>query len=314
MQRFCKLITKKLELISITEIQNIFKGRLAINEQLARFTTFRIGGVADYFVEPSDIDDLINIVKYANSHGIPYYVMGNGSNILISDEGIRGIVINLETSFNYLRHENEMITAGAGVKIAKFVDYCIQNSYAGVEMLAGIPATVGGALIMNAGAYGGETSDHVTEVKVIKNEKLKVLSKEDCGFMYRNSNLKNTVILDAAFKLPKGDKEEISQKRKELILNRNQAQPVEIPNAGCIFKNPKDNKAAKLIDECGLKGTKYGGAMVSTKHANFIVNYDNATAHDVIELVKIVKSTVREKKGIDLEMEVKLIGFEEVTI
>lgn len=301
-------------MISISEIQSLFKGRIALNEQLARFTTFRIGGVADYFVEPSDIDDVINIVKYANSHGIPYYVMGNGSNIIISDEGIRGIVINLETSFNYLRHENEMIIAGAGVKLAKFVDFCIQNSYAGVEMLAGIPATVGGALFMNAGAYGGETADHVTEVKVIKNEKLKVLSKEDCGFRYRNSNLKNTVILEATFKLPNGNKEEISQRRKELILNRNQAQPVEIPNAGCIFKNPKDNKAAKLIDECGLKGAKYGGAMVSTKHANFIVNYDNAKAHDVIELVKIVKSTVHEKTGIDLEMEVKLIGFEEVTI
>jgi len=301
-------------LISISEIQKIFKGRITLNEPLARFTTFRIGGVADYFVEPVDIDDVVNIVKYAADHGIPHYVMGNGSNILISDEGIRGVVINLETGFNYLKHENEMIIAGAGVKIAKFVDYCIQNSYAGVEMLAGIPATVGGALIMNAGAYGGETADHVTEVKVIRNGKLRTLSKEDCGFVYRSSNLKNTVILEATFKLPTGNKEEVSQKRKELILSRNQAQPVEVPNAGCMFKNPKDNKAAILIDQCGLKGTKFGGAMVSTKHANFIVNYDNATAQDVIELVKIVKNTVHQKTGIDLEMEVKLIGFEEVTI
>jgi len=301
-------------LISISEIQKIFKGKITLNEPLARYTTFRIGGEADYFVEPSDIDDVINIIKYSSEHGIPYYVMGNGSNILISDEGIRGVVINLETSFNYLRHENDMVISGAGVKIAKFVDFCIQNSYAGVEMLAGIPATVGGALVMNAGAYGGETADHVYEVKVIKNGKVKFLKKEDCGFRYRNSDLKNTVILEASFKLPQGNKEEISQRRKELIINRNQAQPVEIPNAGCVFKNPKDNKAAILIDQSGLKGKKFGGAMVSTKHANFIVNYDNATANDVIELVKIIRQTVNEKTGIELEMEVKLVGFEEVTI
>ncbi len=301
-------------MISISEIQKIFKGKITLNEPLSRFTTFRIGGDADYFVEPLDIDDAANIVKYAKEHGIPYYVMGNGSNILISDEGIRGIVINLETGFNYLRHENGKIIAGAGVKLAKFVEFCIQNSYRGVEMLAGIPATVGGALVMNAGAYGGETADHVTEVKVIKNDKLKTLTKQECGFSYRNSLLKNTVVLEAAFELVTGNKEEISQRRKELIIHRNQAQPVEIPNAGCIFKNPGDKKAAILIDTCGLKGTKFGGAMVSPKHANFIVNYDNATANDVIELVKIVKSKVKDKTGIELEMEVKLVGFEEVKV
>jgi UDP-N-acetylmuramate dehydrogenase len=300
--------------ISITEIQKIFKGRISLNEPLSRFTTFRIGGMADYFVEPADIDDVINIVKYANKQGIPFYVMGNGSNILISDDGIRGIVINLETSFNYLKHEGDLIISGAGVKIAKFVDFCIQKGFAGVEMLAGIPATVGGALVMNAGAYGGETADHVTEVKVIKGEKLKKLVKEECGFRYRNSNLKSTVILEARFLLPKGDKEEILQKRKELILKRNAAQPVEIPNAGCIFKNPKDNKAAILIEQCGLKGTTFGGAMVSTKHANFIVNYNNATANDVIELIRIIKQKVHAETGIDLEMEIKPVGFEEVAI
>jgi UDP-N-acetylmuramate dehydrogenase len=167
---------------------------------------------------------------------------------------------------------------------------------------------------MNAGAYGGETADHVVEVKVIKNDSVKTLQKDECGFMYRNSGLKSTVVLEASFKLESGEKEEISNRRKELILHRNQAQPVEIPNAGCVFKNPGENKAAILIDKCGLKGTKFGGAMVSTKHANFIVNYDNATASDVIELVKIVKSTVKEKTGIDLEMEVKLVGFEEVKV
>ncbi|MFI5212256.1 MAG: UDP-N-acetylmuramate dehydrogenase [Ignavibacteria bacterium] len=301
-------------MISISEIQRVFKGRITLNEPLAQYTTFRIGGVADYFVEPVNGDDAVNIIKYANKQGIPFYVMGNGSNILISDEGIKGIVINLESAFNYLRHEKEIITAGAGVKIAKFVDYCIQKGYAGVEMLAGIPATVGGALVMNAGAYGGEAADHVCEVTVIKNETLKKLGKEECDFGYRNSNLKGTVVLEAKFILPEGNREELLKRRKELIQKRNESQPVEIPNAGCVFKNPKDNKAAILIDQCGLKGTIYGGAMVSAKHANFIVNYDNATANDVIELVKIIRKTVRERTGIDLEMEVKLIGFEEVAI
>ncbi len=301
-------------MISITEIQSIFKGRIALNEPLARYTTFRIGGEADYYVEPADIEDVKNIVEYAGTHSIPYYVMGNGSNILISDDGIKGIVINLESAFNYLKIEDGSVISGAGVKLAKFVEFCIQNSFAGAEMLAGIPATVGGALIMNAGCYGGETADFVTAVKVIKNGKLKIFAKEDCGFRYRNSDLKSTVVLEASFKFNEGNKDELMQKRKEFILHRNQTQPVEIPNAGCVFKNPKEGKGAILIDQCGLKGTKFGGAMVSPKHANFIVNYDNATAQDVIELVKTVKNTVREKTGIDLEMEVKLVGFEEVTI
>lgn len=301
-------------MISISEIQKVFKGRISLNEPLARFTTFRIGGVADYYVEPLDTEDAVNIVRYLNKQGVPFYVMGNGSNVLISDEGIRGVVINVEASFNYLKHENGVITAGAGVKIAKFVDYCIQNGYAGVEMLAGIPATVGGALVMNAGAYGGETSTYVTEVTTIAGDDVKRLSKQECEFRYRGSNLKGTVILEAKFELPIGNKEEVSKRRKELLLQRNEAQPVEIPNAGCIFKNPTDNKAAILIEQCGLKGSSYGGAVVSEKHANFIVNTGNAAANDVVELVKIIRKTVKEKTGVELEMEVKLIGFEEVTI
>ena len=301
-------------MISISEIKQVFRGRISLNENLSPYTTFRIGGVADYYVEPVDAMDAVNIINYAKSKDVPYYVMGNGSNVLISDDGIRGIVVNLESGFSYLKYENGQIIAGAGAKIAKFVDFCIQNSYAGVEMLAGIPATVGGALVMNAGAYGGEISTNVVSVQVIKNGELKRQGKEECGFGYRSSNLRSTVVLEGVFKLPDGDPVEISRIRKELLLKRNAAQPVEIPNAGCIFKNPKDNYAAKLIEECGLKGKKSGGAMVSPKHANFIVNFDNATAEDVIKLVKVIRSTVMEKKGLSLELEVKLIGFEGVPV
>jgi UDP-N-acetylmuramate dehydrogenase len=301
-------------LISIAEIKEIFKGKISLNEPMARFTTFRIGGVADYYVEPEDEGDLLNILNYVHKRGVPFYIMGNGSNILISDDGIRGVVINLETGFNYLRHENGQIISGSGVKMAKFVDFCIQNNYAGVEMLAGIPATMGGALIMNAGAYDGEISSYVTGVRVIRKGEIKNLTKEECGFSYRNSRLKDTVIMEAAFRLPEGNKNEVSKIRKELLLKRNAAQPVEIPNAGCIFKNPQNSYAAKLVEQCGLKSASYGGAMVSAKHANFIVNYDNASANDVIELIKIIRKSVREKTGVALELEVKLVGFEEVAI
>jgi UDP-N-acetylmuramate dehydrogenase len=301
-------------MISISEIKQIFRGKISLNERLAPFTTFRIGGVADYYVEPVDACDAVNIVNYAINKEIPYYVMGNGSNVLISDDGIRGIVINLESGFGYLRHENGKIIAGAGAKMAKFVDFCIQNGCTGVEMLAGIPATVGGALVMNAGAYGGEMSDYVTEVQAVKNGEIIRLSKNQCGFMYRNSKLRQAIVLEGIFELPKGDPAETSKRRKELLVKRNEAQPVDIPNAGCIFKNPKDNYAAKLIDECWLKGKSSGGAMVSPKHANFIVNYDNANAEDVIDLIRIVRKTVKEKKGIELELEVKLIGFTEVSL
>jgi UDP-N-acetylmuramate dehydrogenase len=301
-------------LISISEIKDFFKGKISLNEKLAPYTTFRIGGEADYYIEPEDADDLLRMILYLNKREVPYYILGNGSNILISDEGIRGVVFNLESGFSYLKHENGKIIAGAGAKIARFVEFSILNGYAGVEMLAGIPATIGGTLFMNAGAYGGEIGTHISEVTVIRNEQIITLPKEQCGFVYRNSDLKDTIILEGRFSLPKGDSAETSKKRKELLLARNEAQPVEIPNAGCIFKNPKGNYAAKLIEECGLKGISIGGAMVSLKHANFIVNYKNASAHDVTELIRVIRKRVKEMTGTELELEVKLVGFEKVLI
>jgi UDP-N-acetylmuramate dehydrogenase len=301
-------------LISITEIKENFRGKISLNERLAPYTTFRIGGVADYYVEPADSQDLLNIIIYLHRKEFPYYIMGNGSNVLISDQGIKGVVINLEKGFSYLKHEKGSIIAGAGVKLARFADFCIQNSYAGVEMLAGIPATLGGALIMNAGAYGGEISTYITEVEIIRNEEIILLNKQACGFVYRNSTLKDSIVIEGRFRLPAGKPAEISKIRKELMLKRNASQPVEIPNAGCIFKNPKDNFAAKIIEDCGLKGASFGGAMVSPKHANFIVNYNNASAHDVIELIHIVRKKVNEKFGIHLDLEIKLVGFEQVKI
>lgn len=301
-------------MISISEIRKFFKGRISLNEPLARFTTFRIGGNADYYAEPLDEQDVLNLVKYLDSQGIPFYVMGNGSNVLINDEGIRGVVMNLESSFSYLKTKDERIIAGAGVKVAKFADYVINKDFAGAEMLAGIPATVGGALVMNAGAYGGQMSDYVTEVKVVKDGELQVLSKQSCRFSYRNSALKQTVVLEGTFMFPRGDASELLRRRKELLQKRNEAQPVEIPNAGCIFKNPEGDFAARLIEECGLKGYSIGGAKISEKHANFIVNFNRATSEDVLKLIREAKKMVKEKTGIELELEVKLIGFEKEVV
>ena len=301
-------------MIQVSEILKNFKGRLTNNEKLAPFTTFKIGGLADYYAEPLDAEDLLSLLKYISENEKQFCIIGNGSNILVSDEGYRGFIINLEKGFTNLEHRDGRIICGAGVKLAIFVDFCINHHYAGVEMLAGIPGTMGGALIMNAGAYSGKISDHLESVKAVKNNGLLTIPKELCGFAYRNSNLQKMIVLEGTFSLPQGNQDELSLVRKQLILKRNEAQPVEMPNAGSIFKNPKENYAAKLIQECGLKGMRYGGAMISTKHTNFIVNYDRATANDIIELIKAVRSKVKDITGIELELEVKLVGFEEGVI
>ncbi len=296
------------------EILKYFKGKLRKNEKLAPFTTFRIGGPADFYAEPLDAEDLLSLLKYISDYKKQFCIIGNGSNILVSDEGYRGFVINLEKGFSNLEHKDGKIICGAGVKLAIFVEFCINHCYGGVEMLAGIPGTMGGALIMNAGAYGGKISDYLESVKAIKNNELITIPKELCGFEYRNSILQKMIVLEGIFSLPQGNREELSLIRKQLILKRNQSQPVELPNAGSIFKNPEGNYAAKLIAECGLKGMKCGGAMISTKHSNFIVNYDRASANDVLELIKIIRTKVKELTGINLELEVKLVGFEEGVI
>ncbi|MCX8057447.1 MAG: UDP-N-acetylmuramate dehydrogenase [Ignavibacteria bacterium] len=296
-------------MFSIERVKEFFKGNISISEPLSKFTTFRIGGPADYYLEPKDREDLLKLIKYLKEINYPYIVIGNGSNVLISDEGIRGAAINLEFGFTKIEVKKNHVYAEAGIRLSKLVDVCLEHSLVGLENLAGIPGTLGGAILMNAGAYGGEISDYIKKVEVIDNDRIVFLNKEECGFSYRKSNLEGKVILSAEFILPFGDKEKAKQRRKELLLKRNQAQPVELPNAGSIFKNPPNDYAARLIEQAGLKGLTIGGAKVSEKHANFIVNFNNATAKDVLELMHIIQRTVFEKFGIMLEPEVKMIGF-----
>lgn len=295
-------------MFSVEKVREFFKGNISFREPLDKFTTFRIGGPADFYLEPKDRNDLINLIKYLKEIKYPYIIIGNGSNVLISDDGIRGAAINLEYGFTKIEVKKNKVYAEAGIRLSKLVDVCIEHSLVGLENLAGIPGTLGGAILMNAGAYGGEISDSITKVEVVDNEQISFLKKEECGFAYRKSNLEGKVILSAEFELPFGDKERAKERRKELLLKRNLSQPVELPNAGSIFKNPPNDYAAKLIEQAGLKGLTIGGAKVSEKHANFIVNFNNASAKDVIELMKIIQERVHQKFGIMLEPEIKVIG------
>ncbi|MCR4417454.1 MAG: UDP-N-acetylmuramate dehydrogenase [Ignavibacteria bacterium] len=297
-------------MFSVEKVKEFFKGNISISEPLSRFTTFRIGGPADYYLEPKDRDDLLKLIKYLKEINYPYIIIGNGSNILISDDGIRGAAINLEYGFTKIEVMKNKVFAEAGIRLSKLVDVCIEHSLVGIENLAGIPGTLGGAILMNAGAYGGEISDYIKVVEVLDGTEIKFLKKEECGFSYRKSNLEGKIILSAEFELPFGDKTKAKERRKELLLKRNQSQPVELPNAGSIFKNPSGDYAARLIEQAGLKGLTIGGAKVSEKHANFIVNFNNASANDVLELMKIIRQTVFQKFGIMLEPEIKMIGFD----
>jgi UDP-N-acetylmuramate dehydrogenase len=299
-------------MIALDDIRRSFNGRIALSEPMAKYTTFRIGGPADIYLEPLDKNDALALIKYLRHEKIPFFPMGNGSNLLISDEGIKGAVVNLEAGFNYVSATPEgVITAGAGIKLAKFVDFCIGQGKQGAEMLAGIPGTLGGAIIMNAGAYGGEISDYMLSVELIRGERMVKIAKDEGGFTYRNSKLQGDLILEATFEFPEGVTDAMKTRRRETMLKRNSSQPVQWPNAGSIFKNPPGDFAARLIQESGLKGRTVGGAEISDLHANFIINRGGATARDVMELVGIARDEVLKKFGVELELEIKLVGFEE---
>ena len=298
-------------MIALDDIRRSFKGRIALSEPLARYTTFRIGGAADIYLEPLDKADALALIRSLRHEKIPFFLMGNGSNLLIADEGVKGAVVNLEAGFNYLECSPEgVITAGAGVKLAKFVDFCIGKGKGGAEMLAGIPGTLGGAVIMNAGAYGGEISDYMLSVELIRGDKLVKIAKEEGGFAYRTSSLQGDVILEASFEFPEGMPEQMKVTRRQTMLRRNSSQPVQWPNAGSIFKNPPGDYAARLIQEAGLKGRTVGGAEISEMHANFIINRGGATAADVMALIAIAREEVLRKFGVELQLEIKLVGFE----
>lgn len=293
------VIYEKLKLV--TDEKNIL-----VNEPMSKHTTFRTGGNADYFVTPETIEELEKIIDISKD----IIIVGNGSNLLVTDKGIRGIVVSLK-KLNSYHINDETIIVDAGMPIAKLSRIAAENELSGLEFACGIPGTVGGAIFMNAGAYGGEMKDVVVSSTYLDKKTLEIKTLEEHNFKYRSSIYAeglDVVILNVKLKLVKGNKEEILAKINENMQSRNSKQPVNKPCAGSTFKRQEGVIAAKLIDEAGLKGYKIGGAEVSTLHAGFIINSGDAASKDILDLIEHVKKCVKEKYGVELEPEVKIIG------
>ncbi len=291
----------------------IEKNKILYNEEMKKYTTFKIGGKAECLIKIDNIKDLKSILKFVNENDIPLTVLGNGSNVLVSDKGIKGITIIIKIEKIDIKEKNEKveITVGAGEKIGKLGMLFLKNEITGFEELSGIPGTIGGATRMNAGAHGREIKDIVKTVKCVDykgNEK--EFTNEQMEFGYRTSILKKEkyIVTEVEMELEKGNKEEIQRKMNEYAKYRKEKQPIEYPSAGSTFKRGKDFITAKLIDDAGLKGYSIGGAQISTKHGGFIINKGNATAKDVIELVQYTKDQIYNEFGKKIELEIELIG------
>ncbi len=274
---------------------------------MKKYTSFKIGGPADLLAEPENTSQLRDVLKA--SEDVPRIIIGNGTNLLFGDGGYRGVVIRLGNRFSAVRVEGNRIYADAGASLAAVSRVAMEAGLSGLAPLSGIPATCGGAVIMNAGAYGGEMADVVESVRFM------TPGGEECtsidhGFSYRHSAYmgKNIVITGVVFRLSDGDSEEIKREMEELSIKRREKQPLQLPSAGSAFKRPKDGFAAKMIDEAGLRGFSVGGAAVSEKHAGFVVNRGNATADDVRRLLSAVQEKVKESHGVLLEPEIQFVG------
>ncbi len=286
--------------------------QLFFDEPMSNHCSFKTGGNADLLMIPKSkqaVEDIINLAKWEK---LPVYFIGNGTNLLVSDKGIRGIVVKTAGGLNELTCEDDVIFSSSGVSLLKLCLFALENSLSGLEFAYGIPASVGGAVYMNAGAYGGEIQDRLIYSEHL-DEAFKTvrLEKNDLEFSYRHSFYcdKSYLITGAAFRLEKGDPREIKAEMNNIFSKRKEKQPLEFPSAGSTFKRPEGFYAAALIDECGLKGRSVGGAQVSEKHAGFIINKGGATTAEILELIELVRETVRNEKGVTLETEVKKIGF-----
>ncbi len=296
---------------SANKLSDITQGSLLKNEAMSKHTSYGIGGPAKAYVKPKDEVDLSNILKFASKHKISTFFVGSGSNILVSDDGIDGIVITLGNSLKKLIIEGTSVYCQSGVMLGKFVKECISRSLSGVESLIGVPGTVGGALIMNAGAFGSEISNYLKKVTVMTmSGELRRYKADDIQFSYRNSSFQNNeILISAEFELIQSDKKSVVEKKSMASGGRKKSQPLKYRSAGSIFKNPDEGAAGFYIEKAGLKGSKSGDAEISPIHANFFVNHGSAKASDIVELIRLARKTVKEKFGIMLELEIKTLGF-----
>lgn len=283
---------------------------IKIDEPMSSHTSFKVGGPADILITPESADQVLDAVKLCKSKNVPYYIMGNGSNLLVKDGGIRGVVVKL-TKLKSIKIQGSRIIVSSGACLKDVSQKALDNSLTGFEFACGIPGSVGGAVTMNAGAYNGEISNVIESVIVIDNHtKKRILNLEQLELAYRMSSILKYgyIVLQVTFKLEKGDHNKINDRIENLNRRRSEKQPLEYPSAGSTFKRPEGHFAAKLIEDSGLKGMSVGGAQVSEKHSGFIINKEDATSKDILDLIKLVQDTVKQKFNVDLYTEVRIIG------
>lgn len=291
----------------------IAKDSILIDEPMSRHTTFRVGGPADFFVTPKEKEEVRDVIRICKEAGMPYYIIGNGSNLLVSDAGYRGVIVQIYKEMNEVKVEGDLVKAQAGALLSGIAAKALGAELSGFEFASGIPGTIGGACVMNAGAYGGEMKDVLEFVTVLTGEgKIIELGRNELELGYRTSVIakKGYIVLGAVLKLERGDGEKIKTYMDELKEKRVTKQPLEYPSAGSTFKRPEGYFAGKLIEDAGLRGFQVGGAQVSEKHCGFVINRDHATAADIMELMRQVQIRVKENSGVDLEPEVKRLGDE----
>lgn len=291
----------------------IGKDSILIDEPMSRHTTFRVGGPADFFVTPKAKEEVRDVIRICKEAGMPYYIIGNGSNLLVSDAGYRGVIVQIYKEMNEVKVEGDLVKAQAGALLSGIAAKALGAELSGFEFASGIPGTIGGACVMNAGAYGGEMKDVLESVTALTGEgKIIELGRNELELGYRTSVIakKGYIVLGAVLKLERGDGEKIKTYMDELKEKRVTKQPLEYPSAGSTFKRPEGYFAGKLIEDAGLRGFQVGGAQVSEKHCGFVINRDHATAADIMELMRQVQIRVKENSGVDLEPEVKRLGDE----
>lgn len=301
----------------IEEFKKLFENKcfenILFDEPMKNHTTFKIGGPVDIMIIPKNEDELIKCVKLCRENNTEFLIMGNGSNLLIRDGGIRGVVIKINEGFNKIQVDGNTIYCEAGALLSAVSKNALKHSLKGLEFASGIPGTIGGAITMNAGAYGGEMKDVVSRVRVLDiNNEIIEYTNEEMNFRYRNSRVwdEGLIVLGVELDIETGDYTTIEEIMKELTYKRTSKQPLELPSGGSTFKRPEGYFAGKLIEDGGLRGLRHGGAQISEKHCGFVVNVDNAKCKDVLHLISVVQKVVRDRFGVELETEIKLLGDE----
>jgi UDP-N-acetylmuramate dehydrogenase len=297
--------------VVMTELENVLgKDILRYNEPMKNHTSFKVGGPVDILITPVESQQVIDAIRICRNFDVPFFIIGNGSNLIVRDGGFKGVIIKL-TSLDGIKVEGKRVIAQSGATLGNTAKEALKHTLKGMEFASGIPGTVGGAVTMNAGAYNGEIKDIIESATVADMDgNIIVLSKDQLDLSYRHSAIqdKNYIVLEAVFSLEDGIYENIKARMDDLNRRRVEKQPLNFPSAGSTFKRPPDNFAGKLIEDSGLKGFAIGGAKVSEKHAGFIINFNDATANDVLSLIKEVQRIVKENYGVSLEPEVKVIG------